>query len=251
MIFRKTIILFIFISLFGCEQLNSNKSSKINFKPDKKFKNVGFSLIYNENLDIKKLDQRSFQIYHKKLKTKSLVKITNPLNNKFLIAEIKSNRVKFSNFYNSVITSRIAETLEISPAEPYVEITLISKNSTFVAGKTKTFEEEREVAEKAPIDGIQISDLSGNSKKPIKNKINKKFSYSIKIADFYYRKTAKLMIDKIKTETAIKNNIKIIELSKKNYRVLLGPFNDIKSLKDSFEKMNSLNFENLEILRNV
>ena len=81
-------------------------------------------------------------------------------------------------------------------------------------------------------------------------KINKKFSYSIKVADFYYKKTAKLMIDRIKTETAI-NEVKLIKLSKTNYRVLLGPFNDINSLRDSFEKMNSLNFENLEILKNV
>jgi cell division protein FtsN len=58
------------------------------------------------------------------------------------------------------------------------------------------------------------------------------------------------MIDRIKTETSI-NNVKLIELSKTNYRVLIGPYNDINSLKDSFEKMNSLNFENLEILKNV
>ena len=49
----------------------------------------------------------------------------------------------------------------------------------------------------------------------------------------------------------ILTNIKLIELSKTNYRVLLGPFNDIDSLKKSFEKMNSLYFENLEILKNV
>jgi len=250
MTYKKTIILIFLISLFGCEQINSNKISKINFKPEKRFKNIGFSLIYNKDLDIKKLDQRSLQIYHKKLKAKSLVKITNPLNNKSLIAEIKSNRVKFSNFYNSVITTRIAETLEISPAEPYIEIILISKDTTFVANKTKTFEEEREVAEKAPIDGIQISDLTGKSNQKIKKKINKKFSYSIKVADFYYKRTAKLMIDRIKTETPI-NQVKLIKLSKTNYRVLLGPFNDINSLRDSFEKMNSLNFENLEILKDV
>ena len=77
-----------------------------------------------------------------------------------------------------------------------------------------------------------------------------KFLYSIKIADFYYKKTANLMIDRIKLETSIKK-IKLIELSKTNYRVLLGPFNDINSLKESFEKMKSLNFENLEILKNV
>jgi hypothetical protein len=58
------------------------------------------------------------------------------------------------------------------------------------------------------------------------------------------------MIDRIKIETSIRD-IKLIELSKTNYRVLLGPFNDINSLKESFEKMNSLYFENLEILKNV
>ena len=59
-----------------------------------------------------------------------------------------------------------------------------------------------------------------------------------------------IIADRIKEKTSI-TNIKLIELSKTNYRVLLGPFNDINSLKDSFEKMNSLNFENLEILKNV
>ena len=58
------------------------------------------------------------------------------------------------------------------------------------------------------------------------------------------------MIDRIKTETTI-TDIKLVRLSQTNYRVLLGPFNDINSLKESFEKMNSLNFENLEILKNV
>jgi hypothetical protein len=58
------------------------------------------------------------------------------------------------------------------------------------------------------------------------------------------------MIDRIKSETTLKN-IKLIELSKTNFRVLLGPYNDINSLKDSFEQMNLLNFENLEILKNV
>ena len=58
------------------------------------------------------------------------------------------------------------------------------------------------------------------------------------------------MINRIKSETSIKN-IRLIEMSKTNYRVLLGPFNDIKSLKETFEKMNSLYFENLEIIKNA
>ena len=111
------------------------------------------------------------------------------------------------------------------------------------------FEEEKNVAEKAPVDGIQINDL--NIKKLVKKAPKvKSFSYSIKVADFYYKDSAKLMLEKIKKDTLIKN-LKIIELSKTNYRLLIGPFNDIKSLKNTFEKMNLFNFENLEILKNA
>ena len=57
------------------------------------------------------------------------------------------------------------------------------------------------------------------------------------------------MVNRIKDEASI-SNLSIIKLSKTKYRVLIGPFNDIKSLKESFEKMNSLYFENLEIIKN-
>ena len=59
-----------------------------------------------------------------------------------------------------------------------------------------------------------------------------------------------MMLKRIKNETSIKN-IKIIQLSKTKYRLLIGPFNDIKSLRETFENMNSFNFENLEILNNA
>ena len=245
------ILIFSFISLFlfGCEQINTNKSSKIIFKPENSYKNLGFALIYNNNLEnIKKLETRSLNIYHKSLKKKSSVKILNPANGKYLIAQVKSNKEKFSNFYNSILSSRIAEELELNINEPYVEIISISKNSTFVAKKSKMFDEEKTVAEKAPVDGIQINDLN---QKKVKKKISKskKFSYSIKVADFYYEDTAFLMKDRIKKETSIKK-LKISRLSQTKYRVLIGPFNDIKSLKNSFENLDSFNFDNLEILKN-
>ncbi len=236
--------------LLSCEQSLTKKSKKIEIKIENRYKNSGFALIYDENQSkIKKLEKRSLNIYHKSLKKKSKVKITNPKNGKFLIAEVKSNRQKFSNFYNSILSQRIADELELDYSEPFIEIVLVSKDSAFIAKKSKMFEEERSVAEKAPVDGILINDL--NQKKIQNNKIkNKKFSYSIKIADFYYKDSAKVMINRIKNEANLKK-IKIIKLSETKYRVLLGPFNDIKSLKDSFEKMNFLNFENLEILKNV
>ncbi len=244
-----TTVLLIFF-LIGCDQSKFSKTDFYNNNLNEKYSNNGFALIYDDNLDIKELDNRSLNIFHKSLKNKSFVKITNPINNKSVIASVKSNKVKFSNFYNSVISTRIVESLELDINEPYIEIILISQNSTFIAKKAKTFEAEKEVAEKAPIDGIQINDLNSN-KQIINKKIKPKtFSYSIKVADFYYKKTAQLMIDRIKNETSVKN-YKIIRLSKTNYRVLIGPFNDIKTLKNSFEKMKSLYFENLEILKNA
>ncbi len=247
----KFIIIFVLsLLLYGCEQQINNKKQKLDINFQDRYKNTGFALIYNNDLkNIKKLDSRSLNIYHKFLKKRSIVKITNPINNKYIIAEVKSNRVKFSNFFNSVLSSRIAEELELDLLEPYVQIVLLPKDSTFVAKKAKMFEEERTVAEKAPVDGIQIKDL--NIKKKKKKKLKKKsFSYSIKVADFYYKDSAKIMLDRIKSETLIKNLL-IIRLSETKYRVLIGPFNDIKTLKESFEKMNSFEFDNLEILKNV
>ena len=240
--------------LFGCEQNKLNKI-EIDKKTFDKYTNSGFALIYNKELKAKKkitkkLDNRSLLIFHKSLKKNSFVKITNPTNQKTIIAEVFSNQVQFSDFYNCVISLRIAEELSLDIYEPYVDLVLISHDSSFIAKKAKTFEEEKKIAEKAPIDGIKIDNLgSENLQKndPTKEKF---LNYSIKIADFYYKDSAKSMSDRIINETNIKNPI-IKTLSKTKYRVLLGPFNDIKKLEDSFNEIKSLDFENIEILKDV
>tara|TARA_Y100000591_G_scaffold329851_1_gene359357 strand:+ start:800 stop:1552 length:753 start_codon:yes stop_codon:yes gene_type:complete len=246
------IVIFIILSLalIGCEQTTLNSFKKIELDIENRYRNSGFVLIDTGDLDnIKKLEPRSLNIYHKSLKKRSIVKITNPKNGKYLIATVKSNRVKFSNFYNSILSLRIAEELSLDFDEPFVELILVPKDSTFVAKKAKMFEEEKSVAEKAPVDGIQINDLNLTKiQKKIKKK--KRFSYSIKVADFYYKDTAQIMVNRIKDESSL-TNLTIIELSKTKYRVLIGPYNDIKSLKNSFDKMSNFNFENLEILNNV
>jgi|TARA_Y100000389_G_scaffold184588_1_gene203174 hypothetical protein len=248
--YKILLLSFISLILLGCENLSDTNSNKINIKLENKYQNIGFALVYNENLEkIKNLENRSLNIYHKSLKKKSVVKITNPENGRYLIANVKSNKEKFSDFYNSILSLRISKELQLDLNEPYVKIVLVSKDSTFIAKKAKMFEEEKSVAEKAPVDGIQINDL--NTKKKKKKIVeNKKFSYSIKVADFYYKDTAQMMINRISGETTI-NNSRIIRLSETKYRVLIGPFNDIQSIKQSFEKMIQLNFENLEILKDV
>ena len=247
--YKITLLIILSLFIFGCNQSSNNVSKISKTKFINKYKNTGFALVYNNDLqNIKSLEERSLNIYHKSLKKRSIVKITNPENNKYLIAEVKSNRVKFSDFYNSILSMRIAKELELDLNEPYIEVTLISKDSTFIAKKAKIFDEERSVAEKAPVDGIQIKDLNKKIVKSKQTKI-KSFSYSIKVADFYYKDSAQMMVNRIKSEVPIKK-LKIITLSKIKYRVLIGPFNDIKTLKESFEKMRLFNFENLEILKN-
>jgi len=250
----KSLLIVLFIFLLGCEQNNLNKNA-VNQEILTKYKNSGFALVYNPMLKkekkiSKKIDNRSLLIFHKSLKKNSFVKITNPVNQKTVIAEVISNNVKFSDFYNSVITSRIAEELSLNLNEPYINLVLISQNSTFVAKKAKTFNEEKKVAEKAPVDGIQIDNL-GEINQPKNETIKEEiFSYSIKIADFYYKDSAKNMSDRIINETNIRNPL-IKTISNTKYRVLLGPFNDIKKLEDSFNEIKSLDFENIEILKDV
>ena len=252
--YKNLLIIFFFIFLVGCVQYNTSEKI-IDHNILNKYKNSGFALIYKDSLKdkkkiSKKIDNRSLLIFHKSLKKNSFVKITNPKNQKTIIAEVTSNKVKFSDFYNCVITNRIAEELSLDPKEPYINLILISQNSTFIAKKAKTFNEEKNVAEKVPVDGIKIDNLGeDDEQKKIVIK-DENFRYSIKIADFYYKDSAKSMINRIVNETNIKDPI-IKKLSKTKYRVLLGPFDDIKKIENTFNEIKSLDFENLEILKDV
>ena len=245
-------ILILFLS--ACNQYSKKDKSTI-FIPNQKYKNTGFALIFNDNLKknkkiSKNIDNRSLLIFHKSLKKNSFVKITNPTNQKSIIAEVKSNNVEFPEFYNSVITLRIAEELALNINEPYIHLVLISQNSSFIAKKAKTFEEEKNVAEKAPVDGITIDNLGADNNDENQQAKKHGFLYSIKIADFYYKDSAENVINRIKNEINLNNSV-IKKLSMTKYRVLIGPFNDIKNLEKSFNEIKSLNFENLEIIKDV
>ena len=229
--------------------MNLKTKNKINILA---FKNNGFAIIYDEKLYknkiiSSKLENRGLTIFQRNLKKGSIVKIKNNKNNKSIIAKV-GKKAEYPSFNNTVISKRIANMIELDLNEPYVEITEILNNSSFIAKKAKTFEEEKKVAGKAPVDSISINDLNSNNKKI--NKINKnKFSYIIKIADFYFIDSANLMIKRIKQETTV-NKIKLISLSETNYRVFLGPFDNLNSLKRSFNDISLLEFENIEIIKN-
>ena len=277
--FKIILPLLLFIIFIGCKQLETTQKKTIKTEPDistaettlkssdendedsskyifdREYTNQGFALIYDENLFnkksiSKKLDNRGLFIFHTKIRKNSFVKITNPENTKTVIAQVISNKAIFSNFYNSVITKRIVDELLLDENEPYVELSLISNESTFVAKKAKTFDEEKKVAQKAPVDGITIDNLGTVEKKELPKTSQSNFLYSIKIADFYYKDSAENMIQRIKDETKITNPV-IKKLSQTKYRVLLGPFNDIKKIQESFDEIEKLNFENLKIIKDV
>jgi rare lipoprotein A (peptidoglycan hydrolase) len=226
--------------------------NKISNSLDNPFINKGFSLIYSDKfydnkIISKKIDERSLVIFQKNLKKNTIVKITNILNNKSIIGTVGGN-ADYPLFNNAVLSLRIADEIGLNENEPYVEILEVIEDTIFVAKRAKTFEEEKKVANKAPVNNINISDLSIKEKNS-KNELSKKFSYEIKIADFYFNDTASLLVDRIVKETKIKD-AKIKKINEKKYRVYAGPFNNINSLQKSFNDISILEFENIEIIKN-
>jgi hypothetical protein len=237
--------------LNNCTTTNLTKNKSSN-SLDNPFINKGFSLIYNDKLYdnkiiSKKIDERSLVVFQKNLKKNTIVKITNILNNKSIIGTV-GNNADYPLFNNAVLSLRIADGISLNENEPYVEILEVLQDSVFVAKRAKMFEEEKNVASKAPVNNIKINDLNIGKTK-IKNKISNKFSYEIKIADFYFNDTASLLVDRIIKETVIKD-IKIKKINEKKYRVYAGPFNNINTLQNSFNDISMLEFENIEIIKN-
>ena len=247
----KIILPILLLLLSSCA--NELNKKKINIKNNRSFFiNKGFTLIYDDNFYAnsrisEKVDDRSMLIFQKNLKEHTKVRVTNLINSKYIVATVGKNAT-YPSFYNSVVSKRISKELEINLSEPYVEIKEIIEGSTFVAKKAKIFDEEKNVATKAPIDSVQIKNLFDDS--VINNDISvKEFKYIIKIADFYFKNSAKQMKIRIMKETSIKK-VYIKQLSKTKFRVFIGAYNDINSLKKSFNAINVLEFDNLEIIRN-
>ena len=106
------------------------------------------------------------------------------------------------------MSMRIAKELELDFNEPYIEIVLIRNNSTFVAKKEKCLRKKKQLPKKHQLMVFKLKTLILKKKK---NYQNKKFSYSIKVADFYYKTTAETMKKQLKIEHLKKfKNIKII-----------------------------------------
>ena len=231
----------------------SNNYKTVNVDPIlEKFSNNGFALIYNDKLYndkiiSKKMNERDLIIFQRNLRKGTSVKITNPFNSKTIIAKV-GKKANYPSFNNSVVSIRISKELEIDINEPYIVIEEIRDNTSFIAKKAKTFEEEKKVADKAPVDTISVNDLNDTDEKKIKKKINNEFKYVIKIADFYYLNTAKQMVKRIKSELNIKKT-DINKINENKFRVFTGPYLSLKALQKAYNSIETLGFENIELIK--
>ena len=228
-------IIFFFL-LASC----THYSSSGNNKPE--YFSSGFVHIEQQKPTALKND--IFFISHNKLKIGTKIKITNPANNKSLEIKIKK-KIKYDNFYKALISKSVAEELDLSLEFPYAEINEIKTNKSFIAKKAFTEVEEKKIANKAPIDIINIDNIS---KKKTTTK-NKSISYSILVAEFYNLSSAEFL--KTKLVSVLKDSnyqlIYINKLSKKKFQLLMGPYNTINKLKNDYIVLYDSNFEDLDI----
>tara|TARA_Y100000590_G_scaffold317398_1_gene359069 strand:- start:3985 stop:4740 length:756 start_codon:yes stop_codon:yes gene_type:complete len=247
----KTIIFILFIYLNSCANQPKivDTTKKFEF-----YSNKGFTLIYDDDLFKKKIinkkiDNKLLVVFNNNLKKNTPVKITNLLNGKNLLAKVGSN-LNYPLFYNSVISEKIANELELESFEPYIQIQTVNSKNIFIANKAKTFDEEKKVANNAPVEVITIKNL-GTTKLNIKKNISKKtknFNYIIKFADLYFESSATVLQKRLKDEFNI-NDVNIKMLSKNSFRVYKGPFKNLESIKKEFIDIKSLDFENIEIIK--
>ena len=251
----KYINLFLFFFVFACTNTNI-KSIKDESLQKQFYSSKGFALVYSENiykskLVKKKINNRDFVILHSYLKPNTLVKIYNPINKKSVIATVKY-KTEFSKLYNSVISKRIVEEIDLNLNDTYVEIIEVNKNNKFIAKKAKTFDEEKNVANTAPVEDINIKNISTNVENISTNvenilpKVSSK--YLINVVDFYYLDSAKSLKKKLNIELNL-NNINIKQISKNKFRVFCGPFNSFDDIKESYFAIINLGFEQLDIVK--
>ena len=240
---------FLIFFLFSCVE-DVKLINRNNIQVKKTFISKGFTLIYNDNLIKKKtikkrIDGREYVILHSFLERNTYVKILNPINSKTVIAKVKY-KTNYPIIYNSVITNRIAEELELNYEDPYVEIIEIRKNDTFIAKKAKTFDEEINVANKAPVTDININVISID---PENTDIRpKKNEYIINIGEYYYLDSAKVVKNRLINEANL-TNVKIKKISKNKFRVYVGSYFLFNAMKDPYFAISKLGFEHLDVIK--
>jgi hypothetical protein len=178
------------------------------------------------------------------LKNNTPVRITNLKNSKSLETKVYK-KANYPKIFNVVVTKKIASILDLDIENPFVEIIEIKKNKKFIAKEGNTFDEEKKVANTAPVDEIEMDDLATSEIK--KNKeASKKEKFMIVVSDFYYKDSAVSLKNDLSKKILL-SNIFIKKINNKKYRLLIGPFKNFNALKTTYISLNNLGFESLNI----
>ena len=247
--FEKNIIILLlsFLLFSSCAEY---KTSKRILEPEKKyFSSKGFALVYENQLYkdkviSHKIDNNSLSIVHNFLKKNTPIKIINPTNLKFVETKIYK-KGQYPKIFNIVLSKKIADLLDLDLNNPYVEVIEVKKNKTFIAKESNIFDEEKNVAEKAPVEEIKMDDLSINNDDDIQ-KTAKHQKYFLIIGDFYYEESAINLKNELLKQLK-RDNFFITKINKNTYRLGLGPFKNFNALKLPYISLNNLGFENLDI----
>ena len=248
---KKIILIFAYvISLYSCADYNVNKVKHKKVK--QYYSSSGFALIYEDNLYTqkilnKKINNEDIKVLHNLLKTNTPIRIINPANSKVIETKIYK-KANYPKIFTIVVSEKIATILELDLDNPFVEVAEVKKNKTFVAKKTNTYDEEKNVAEKAPVDEIKMDNLT-NDKDEDKKKVFKDNNFIILINDFYYEDSAINLKNELFKKTGF-SNILVRKISNNKYRLLAGPFKNFSALKTTYISLNNLGFEDLNIYKN-
>jgi hypothetical protein len=240
------IIFFLFLVLSCSPQFSTINQKKL-------YAAKGFAYIYNDT-DFKEkiikgqMSNDKMEISHQNLKTGALIKIINPKNNKTIILK-NIKRIAYPDFYKILISKPVAEKLSLDPNLPLLELIEVKKNKSFVAEKAIIYNEEKKISSNAPIESVQISNISKNKSK-ITTKITEEIF--ILVASFYSLEAANFLKQRIINEV-IDLDIKKLSIKKinsKESQVILGPYNSVNLLKNDYIKLQNFGFEELNIFIN-
>ena len=215
------------------------------------YSSTGFALVYEDSLYTdkivnKKINNNEILLLHDTLKKNTPVQITNLKNSKSIELKVYKE-AEYPKIFNVVISKRIATIIDLDIENPYIEIVELKKNKKFIAKEGNTFEEEKNVADKAPVDEVQMNILSEATTKENK-KAKKNEKYMIIISDFYYKDSAESLKNDLLKKFSL-NNISIKKINNTKYRLLAGPFKNFNALKTTYISLNNLGFEGLNIYR--
>ena len=100
--------------------------------------------------------------------------------------------------------------------------------------------------------GIEIKNISINSDKTeiikVKSNLKTDFKYIIRIADLYFEDSANILAKRLHNEYNI-ININVKKMSENRYRVYKGPYYNLDSIKNEYNDIIKVNFENIEIIK--